>query len=106
MPSAVVQVALGDRARAGLGDEAAERQVAERGLVALAEQVEQRRALGEVVVGVGRRCRSARAARRAGAGTRPRPPGATRGSSALGGGRQALLGVGEPVGGDRAPRRR
>ena len=54
----LVEMPLGDRARAGLGDQAAEREVAERGLVALAEQIEQRRALREVVVRVGARCRS------------------------------------------------
>ena len=51
----LVEVALGDRPRAGLGDEAAEREVAEGGLIPLAEQIEQRRALREVVVRVGRR---------------------------------------------------
>ena len=43
---------LGDRAGAGLRDEPAEREVAERGLIALAEQIEQRGALREVVIGV------------------------------------------------------
>src|SRR5581483_10963506 len=37
-----LQVALGDRTRAALGDEASEREVAERRLVAFAEQLEQR----------------------------------------------------------------
>ena len=49
----LVQMALGDRARAGFGDQPAEREMAEAGLIALAEQVEQRRALREIVVRVG-----------------------------------------------------
>ena len=44
---------LGDRSGAGLGDEPSEREVAERRLIAFAEQIEQRRALREIVVRVG-----------------------------------------------------
>ena len=49
----LVEMALGDRPRAGLGDEPSEREMAERRLIALAEQIEQRRALREVVIRVG-----------------------------------------------------
>ena len=45
-----VEVALGRRSGSGRGREAAERQVAERRLIALAEQLEDVRALREVVV--------------------------------------------------------
>src|SRR5439155_13769303 len=48
-----VEMTLGDRPRAGLSDEAAEREMAERGLVALAEEIEERRALRKVVVRIG-----------------------------------------------------
>ena len=93
----LVEMALGDRARAGLGDEAAEREMAERGLVALAEQIQQRRALREVVVRVGGAPAFARAARRAAAGTRPRWPARLRGSSASAARASRCLGFGEPA---------
>ena len=48
------EMALGHRARAGFGDEASEGEMAERRLVALAQQIEQRDALRDVVVGVRR----------------------------------------------------
>ena len=48
------EMALGDGAGAGFGDQAPEGEMAERRLIALAEQIEQRRALREVVVRVGR----------------------------------------------------
>ncbi len=68
------------RSRAALRDEPADREVAERRLVALAQQVEQRRALREVVIRVGGRAafsRSAPRSRRYSA----HAAGATRGSS-------------------------
>ena len=49
----LVQVPFGDRARAGLGHQTPEREMTERRLIALAEQIEQRRALREIVIGVG-----------------------------------------------------
>ena len=48
------EMALGHGARAGFGDEASEGEMAEGGLVALAQQIQQRRALRDVVIGVGR----------------------------------------------------
>ncbi len=93
----LVEMAFGDRACAGLRHEASEREVAERGLIALAEQVEQRRALREVVVRVGR-------APALGVEAAPQPqvfsPG--RGShlrvECLGRRCQPLLGLGQPAG--------
>ena len=78
----LVEMPLGDRAGAGLGDQPSEREMAERRLIALAEQIEQRRALREVVIGVGGAAVLARAARRAAGGTRPRWPARLCGSSA------------------------
>ena len=52
-PCAWLEMVLGDGARAGLRDEAAEREMAQGGLVAFAQQIEQRGALREVVVRVG-----------------------------------------------------
>src|SRR5438874_2150950 len=49
----LLEVLFGDRTRAGLRDEAAEGQMAERRLIALAQQIEECRALREVVVRVG-----------------------------------------------------
>src|SRR5262249_11209452 len=49
----LVQMPLRDRTGAGFRDEPAEREMTESGLVPLAEQIEQRRALGVVVVSVG-----------------------------------------------------
>ena len=51
--SGLIEMTLRHRARAGHGDEAAEREMAERRLIAFAKQIEQRRALREVVIRVG-----------------------------------------------------
>src|SRR5262245_57147307 len=48
------QMFFGDRARSRLRDEATEREMAQRRLIALAKQIEERRALREVVVRVSR----------------------------------------------------
>ena len=93
----LVEMAFGDRARAGLRHEASEREVAEGGLIALAEQIEQRRALREVVVRVGRA-----PAFGVEAAAQPQifPPrrGRHLRIERLGGGRQPLLGLGQPAG--------
>ncbi len=82
MPSALFEMPLGDRARAGLGDEPAEREVAERrpDSARRADRAASRSARSRGTRR--RRCRSWRAARRAGAGTRPRRPARPSGSSA------------------------
>ena len=97
----LVEMALGDRARAGLGDEAAEREMAERGLIALAEQIEQRRALREVVVRVGRRAvlRVQRAAQPQVLAPRRRRDAS--GSSASAAAASRCSASGEPAGGDQ-----
>ena len=91
----LVQVTFGDRARAGDGDEAAERQVTEAGLIALAEQIEQRGALREVVIGVG-----GAAALRVCLAAQPQVLAPCRGRDGrverLGGRGQPLFGVGQP----------
>ena len=71
----------GQRARAGARRDAAERQLAERRLVALAEQVADRRALRQVVIALGRRGPSPPRRRRARAGYSPQAPGVVRGST-------------------------
>ena len=48
------EMALGDRAGAGFGHEPSEREMAQGRLIALAEQIQQRRALREVVIRIGR----------------------------------------------------
>ena len=63
-----------ERARARPRREAPERQLAQRGLVALAEQLEDVRALREVVVAAGAQPSDAREPRRGCAGTRPSSP--------------------------------
>ena len=75
------QVSLGNRARSGFGDEPSEREVAERRLIALAEQIEQRGTLREIVIRPGRAAAPWRALRRAGGGTRPTPRARRVGSS-------------------------
>ena len=87
----LVQMALGDRARAGLRHQPPEREVAEARLIPLAEQIEQRRALREVVVGVGGAAGPSRGARRAAGRYSPHAAGAIRGSMRVGGRREPLL---------------
>ena len=88
----LVEIAFGDGARARFGDQASECQMAERGLVALAQQIEEGRALREIVIRVGRR--------RVLCVQRPAQPqvlapGRRRDAwiECVGGGRQPLLGV-------------
>ena len=80
--------------------------MAERRLIALAEQIEQRRALREVVIRVGRAAALARAAPPRSRRYSPHAAGATRGSSAIGRGREPLLGLRQPVRRRSALRRR
>ena len=74
------QVPLGNRPRAGVLGQPPERELADRGLVPLADEVEDARALRDVVVRLVRPALRARAADRAARRNSPQAPGVVRGS--------------------------